>query len=428
MIDEPTIERIKQRARIEEVVADFVQLRRRGTRYVGLCPFHDDRHVGNFSVFPPRNVYRCFACQAHGDSVDFIMRHLGLTFADAIRWLGQKYAIPTDMKNIDYKPIPQRPVPPPLPMLTLPLSMVTEREQLLADDNLVKWIHTINWDNVSRARIDKMLADYHIGHSRQGMTIFWQIDNEGRVRTGKMMRYCPDGHRDKSKGYNSDWIHSTLERGRPLRDDRGCVVMDNDGETVMEYPYRHLYDPEKQEMKQCLFGLHLLGRYRSEDTNQTVCIVESEKTALLMAIAYGNDAKQVWMACGGLQMLNAEKLEPLIRQHRRIVVYPDRDGIEAWQQFVARLHYDRIAIDVRAVTQWWRPEDGPKADIADVVVRIINAERPITTAQATERYPALGGFIKTMNLTPSNNEKRQLRTGSNEAATVDEGATGNDMR
>ena len=105
-------------------------------------------------------------------------------------------------------------------------------------------------------------------------------------------------------------------------------------------------------------------------------IVESEKTALIMAIAYGNHSQQVWMACGGLEMLNRERLKPIIEQNRRIVLYPDRDGIELWNKKAEALDYKLITTDTRAVTQWWTEADGPKADIADVVLRLINNRTP----------------------------------------------------
>lgn len=401
MIDEQTIQRIKDRARIEEVVADFVSLRRQGPRYVGLCPFHNDRHATNFSVYPPRNIYYCFACKARGGPIEFVMNHLNLTFPEAIKWLGVKYSIITeDMEDIDYKPVPQRPVPEQLPMLELPMSMVTSRQNL-EGDKLVKWMKTINWDELSRKRLPQVLKDYHVGHSKQGMTIFWQIDNQGRVRTGKMIRYGADGHRIKEKGYNNDWIHAALFRDKKIPQ----------------------FDESKQMMKQCLFGLHLLGRYRNEDTNQAICIVESEKTALLMAIAYGNNAKQVWMACGGLSLLNQERLEPLMKQHRRIVLYPDRDAIDKWREKAEALNYDRITIDTRAVTEWWKPEDGPKADIADVVIRCINSARTITIQQAEERYPMIKPFIDTLNLTPKNDEKQRLHTRRDEDPEMDASKT-----
>lgn len=113
--------------------------------------------------------------------------------------------------------------------------------------------------------------------------------------------------------------------------------------------------------------MHLLDRF----PHASVCIVESEKTAVTMATAYGNHEAQLWMACGGLESINRDKLAPIMKQGRRIILYPDRDGVEAWTEKARELDYINIAVDARPVTEWWKPEDGDKADIADVVVRSI---------------------------------------------------------
>ena len=130
---------------------------------------------------------------------------------------------------------------------------------------------------------------------------------------------------------------------------------------------QHLIDTEKVDVKPCLFGLHLLNKYKGAD----VCIVESEKTAIIMAIAYGNHVKQVWMACGGIQNISKEKLAPIMKEGRRIVLYPDRDGVKEWEKKAHELDYLNITVDARPVREWWKPCDGEKADIADVVVRSI---------------------------------------------------------
>ena len=92
-IDDYTIQRIKDAADIVEVVSDFIPLKKKGVRYLGLCPFHEDRHLGSFVVYPRGQCYRCFACDAKGGTVDFLMNYAKLTFPDAIRWLGRKYNI-----------------------------------------------------------------------------------------------------------------------------------------------------------------------------------------------------------------------------------------------------------------------------------------------------------------------------------------------
>ena len=386
-IEKHIIERILDTAKIEEVVSDFVTLKKKGVRYLGLCPFHDDRHLGSFVVYPKGNCFKCFKCDAKGGVVDFLMMHEHLSYPDALRWLGKKYSIETDMTDFNYTPPPPRPLPPPLPMLVLPDSMVKARMRGIDDNILVRWLRMgINWDTMQRKRIDEVLTDYRIGHSQKnGMTIFWQIDNEGKVRTGKMMLYKADGHRDKTEGkYTFDWIHSALFRDK-----------------------RHPeYDEDKQEMKQCYFGMHLLNAYKVKNVDQAVCIVESEKTAVIMAAAYGNNAKQVWMACGGLENLNRDKLKPIIDQGRRIVLYPDRDGVEKWRQKAQQLDYPRVMVDALPVQVWWKPCDGEKADIADVVVRILNERKPMTNIDEVKAtMPQAAPLIEKLNLTLETNDQ-----------------------
>lgn len=388
------IDKILDTADIVDVVGDFVTLKKKGVRYTGLCPFHKDLHDGNFIVHPVKQCYKCFTCGAKGGVVDFLMNHEKLSYPDAIRYLGKKYNIETDMTDFNYTPPPPRPKPEPLPMLVLPKHIMASTILNVEQSTLVRWIRNgINWDGIQRKRIDEVLNHYAVGCSRQGMTVFWQIDEKGQLRTGKMMRYREDGHRDKSQGYNFDWIHAALSRTKKTYDSEGNIIAEG------PLPHPELYDPDKQEMVSCFFGLHLLDKYKRKDIEQTVKIVESEKTAMLMAIAYGNHAKQVWMACGGLENLSREKLKPLIDQGRRIILYPDRDGIEKWRIKAEQLHYDRVTLDTTPVTKWWKSEDGDKADIADVVIRMVNNSKPLTTIDDVKAaMPKANELIDKLNL------------------------------
>ena len=92
MIDRATIDRIMDATNIVEVVSDFVTLRKSGTSYKGLCPFHDDR-TPSFSVSPSRGVYKCFSCGKAGNAVNFIMEHEQMTYPEALKWLARKYHI-----------------------------------------------------------------------------------------------------------------------------------------------------------------------------------------------------------------------------------------------------------------------------------------------------------------------------------------------
>ena len=92
MIDRKTIEQIMDTAKIEEVVGDFVALRRRGVNLIGLCPFHNEK-TPSFTVSPAKNLCKCFGCGKGGNPVHFIMEHEQLSYPDALRWLAKKYHI-----------------------------------------------------------------------------------------------------------------------------------------------------------------------------------------------------------------------------------------------------------------------------------------------------------------------------------------------
>ncbi len=92
MIDEVTKQRILDTANIVDVVSDFVSLRKSGVNYVGLCPFHADRRP-SFHVSPSKNICKCFACNAGGTPVSFLMKLEKMSFPEALRYLAKKYNI-----------------------------------------------------------------------------------------------------------------------------------------------------------------------------------------------------------------------------------------------------------------------------------------------------------------------------------------------
>lgn len=99
MIDRPTVERIKDAADIVDVVSEFVSLKKVGSSYRGLCPFHDD-HSPSFYVSPARRTCHCFVCGEGGDSVGFIMKMEQMTYPDALRWLARRYNIEIQEKEL----------------------------------------------------------------------------------------------------------------------------------------------------------------------------------------------------------------------------------------------------------------------------------------------------------------------------------------
>lgn len=92
MIDQETVNKIIETAQIVEVVQDFVNLKRRGVNYIGLCPFHNEK-TPSFTVSPAKGIYKCFGCGQAGNPVSFIMEHEQISYPEALKYLARKYGI-----------------------------------------------------------------------------------------------------------------------------------------------------------------------------------------------------------------------------------------------------------------------------------------------------------------------------------------------
>lgn len=99
MIDKATVQKIKDTADIVEVVSDYVHLTRRGSNYMGLCPFHNER-TPSFSVNKSRNFCYCFSCHKGGAPINFIMEKEGISYHDALLHLAKKYGIKVEEREL----------------------------------------------------------------------------------------------------------------------------------------------------------------------------------------------------------------------------------------------------------------------------------------------------------------------------------------
>ncbi len=149
---------------------------------------------------------------------------------------------------------------------------------------------------LTNEQINSIGDKYALGATRNQEVIFWQIDNVGKVRTGKIMQYNPlTGKRIKHESGAIDWVHNKLKKA--------CTL------------------PEDYNLQQCFFGEHLLGLH----PEAIVCIVESEKSALISAAIF---PEQVWLATGGIGNLSIEKCQVL--KGRNVILYPDLNAYNKW--------------------------------------------------------------------------------------------------
>lgn len=107
MVDRATVDRILDTAKIEEVISDFVTLKRRGANYTACCPFHHEK-TPSFSVSPSKGIYKCFGCGKAGSVISFVMEHEQMGYVEALKYLGHKYGIEVKEKEESAEDIQNR--------------------------------------------------------------------------------------------------------------------------------------------------------------------------------------------------------------------------------------------------------------------------------------------------------------------------------
>ena len=237
--------------------------------------------------------------------------------------------------------------------IEMPIDWVVKSMARNGENVLLQYLRRQPWSEMQRARLENAIDSYGVGTDRQGRTIWWQIDDEQNVRSGKRMMYKADGHRDKKCA--PTWIHSAPG-------------------------VRAIYPSDKYEYVGCLFGQHLLAEHR----RAKACLVESEKSALICS-AFWPMEERVWVACGGLSHINAATIAPIVSGGREVLAYPDHDGYERWKDKLD----GRINVSEFVERHYVEGVDPIGADMADVMLRMLGdateGDEPMTNERLYER-------------------------------------------
>lgn len=213
------------------------------------------------------------------------------------------------------------------------------QQSLSLASNFVTFLFSIFPEDI----VLRVAHDYWLGATKAGEIIYWQVDEHGQPRTGKIMQYdARTGHRIRDQcGVN--WVHSKLIRRHEL--------------------------PTGFHMVQCLFGTHLLNRSGNED--KLVVLVEAEKTAIIGCCMY---PEYVWLATGGKQQLSTEKLRVLIG--RKVLAFPDADGYDEWRKKIDLCNHlgTSITISDYLVRNADSQFVDSHADIADLLISQLQIE------------------------------------------------------
>ncbi|MCL2414467.1 MAG: DNA primase, partial [Bacteroidales bacterium] len=195
MIPKETVQTIVETARIDEVVGEFVSLKRRGVNQIGLCPFHNEK-TPSFNVNSARNIFKCFGCGEGGDSVSFLMKHEHFTYVEALRYLAKKYGIP--IQEVEQTPEM--------------IQQMNEREGLF------------NVTEFAKKYFSEILQDNDSGRA-VGLSYFRERGFSPAIIEKFQLGYCLDEWEvftktAIAKGYNADYLVKT---GLSVRKDDGTL-------------------------------------------------------------------------------------------------------------------------------------------------------------------------------------------------------------
>jgi len=168
MIPQETVNEILDAARVEEVVGDFVQLKRRGSSYVACCPFHNEK-TPSFYVTPSRGIFKCFGCGKAGSAVGFLMEYEHMSYVEALKWIANKYHITVQEKEESAEDIAAR-------QHSESLHLVSDyafnffKEQLKTEEG-----HTIGYQYFrSRGLLDETIEEFGLGWAPKSKDVFTQ--------------------------------------------------------------------------------------------------------------------------------------------------------------------------------------------------------------------------------------------------------------
>ena len=251
------------------------------------CWYHDDKHP-SMHVNKKKNIYKCFVCGKGGDVIKLVQDYDNKTFIEACnRLVSEFHVVLIEDKPLSAGNLPSEAGPKSVPSVqsVVPLSPDLVSRSLSLDSLFCKSVVSAGY--LTDAQLSSAVSRYRLGATKDGGVIFWQIDEQQRIRTGKIMYYQPDCHR--SKDHHPTWVHALLKRQLP----------------------------QDYTLHRCLFGQHLLS---GKAPGATVCVVESEKTAVICSERLPDS---LWLACGGLQMFSPEMLAPLV--NHKVILFPDTD-------------------------------------------------------------------------------------------------------
>ena len=361
MIPKETIDTIFETARIEEVVGDFVTLKKRGANMLGNCPFHDEK-TPSFTVSPTKNIYKCFGCGKGGHAVNFVMEIDQLSYPEALKYIAKKYNIEVP----EEKQTPEQ------------IEKYNQRESLFivnsfANDYFQNSLHkTVEGKAVGlsyfkeRGLSEEMINKFQLGYNPDSWDAFTKSALESSYKqeflekTGLSI-FKEDKAFDRFKGRIIFPIHSISGRiigfgGRALKKDEKA---------------KYLNSPESEIYHK---GKVLYGMYFSKSAivkNDNCLIVEGYTDVISM---HQSGIENVVASSG--TALGSEQIKLIGRYTKNIILLFDSDyaGINAATKAIDLIHVESMTVKVALLPEGEDPDSYTKKYGGEGLTQFINEQ------------------------------------------------------
>ena len=423
MIPQETVNLIIDTARIEEVVGDFVTLKRQGGSYWACCPFHNEK-TPSFHVVPSRGIYKCFGCGKAGAAVGFLMEYERLSYSEALRYLANKYHIEIQEKEETAEEIAAR----------------QRNESLLAVSDFAfpfykDQLKTTEGRSVgyqyfrSRGLEDETIEKYGLGWAPKGKSAFTEAAREAGYKaeylteTGLCSEWDDGSLHDRFYDRVMFPIHSVSGRviafgGRTLLSDKSVAKYVNSKESEIYVKSRSLYgiyfaknEIAKRDRVYLVEGyldvlsFHQLGLLNTVASSGTSLTVEQirlmKRFSENVTIMYDGDPAGIHAALRGIDMVLKEGMNV------KVVLFPDGDDpdsfsrkhtLEEVETFIARNEQDFIGFktDLLLADAGRDPlkRAGVINDIADSIAQIPDAvKRSVYTDDCAAKFNIDTGIL-----------------------------------
>ncbi len=348
-IDRVTVDKILDATNIVDVVSDFVSLKKRGSSYLGLCPFHNER-TPSFSVSPSRGIFKCFSCGKAGTAVSFLMDLESMNYTEALKWLARKYNI--EIKERELTSEEKEADAARERMFAVNEFALRYFEETLADTEDGRAIGLSYFRE--RGISDAMIKRFHLGYAQDRPDDLYKkaiaagFTERHLVETGLAIKTERGTLYDRFKGRVIYPVHSLSGRvvafgGRTLRKEKTVAKYVNSPESLIYSKSRELYGMYQArtaiaKKKDCILVegyMDVISMHQAGVEN----VVASSGTSLTdgqirmikrfadsVTLIYDSDAAGIKASLRGINMLIAAGLS------LRVVLLPEGDDPDSFAQ------------------------------------------------------------------------------------------------